>query len=169
MLFYNFDGEMGGIVQKKIKRALPSDIEKGIRYYSILSVISELKLRRKEIELLAFTSVKGNITHPSLREEFVRMFDSSSQSLENIKSRLRKQKWLIDIDGKCKVNPKVNLDLSGDIILQINLTKIGEGSETDNQGSTDQDLSKRSGDTRRRNGENRKVPIRRLLPSVEGA
>lgn len=115
-------------VIRKIKRDLPSDIEKGIKYYSILSIMSDMKLRKKELELLAFVSVKGNITHPSLRAEFIRIFDSSSQSLENTKSRLRKKKWLVNIDGKCKVNPRVNLDLTKDVILQINIVnENGQG------------------------------------------
>jgi hypothetical protein len=109
------------LIVQKLQRKLPSNIEKAIMYYSILSVVNNLKLTVKQVELLAFTSVRGTITSPSARSEFVEMFDSSLQSLENIKNKLKRKGWLVEVDKKYRVNPRVNLDFTRDIVLQINL------------------------------------------------
>ncbi len=109
------------VIVQKLQKKLPSNIEKAIRYYSILSIVDDINLTRKQVELLAFTSVRGTITSPSARREFVEMFDSSLQSLQNIKNQLKKKGWLIEVDKKHRVNPRVNLDFSKDIFLQINL------------------------------------------------
>jgi hypothetical protein len=109
------------LIVQKLQRKLPSNIEKAIMYYTILSVVNNLKLTDKQVELLAFTSVRGTITSPSARSEFVEMFDSSLQSLENIKNKLKRKGWLVEVDKKYRVNPRVNLDFTRDIVLQINL------------------------------------------------
>jgi hypothetical protein len=37
----------------------------------ILSAVNGLKLTEREIQLIAFTAVKGNISYGSIREEFL--------------------------------------------------------------------------------------------------
>lgn len=106
---------------------MSSDMEKAIKYYSILSLLNNLSLTRKQVELLAFTSVRGTITSPSARQEFVQTFQSSLASLENTKNKLKRGGWLVEIDKKYRVNPRVNLDFSKDIVLQINLLTTNGG------------------------------------------
>lgn len=110
-----------GIIFQKLRKNVPSDLDKAIKYYSILSILNDLKLTDKQVEMLAFTSVRGTITPLSARREFVELFDSSMASVENIKGKLAKKGWLIEVDRKYKVNPRFNLDFSRDITLQINL------------------------------------------------
>ncbi len=60
------------IVQKLKKRhSLP--IEIAIKYYSLLSTINDLKLTEREIQLVAFTALKGNISYGSIGKSFVRL------------------------------------------------------------------------------------------------
>jgi len=40
------------------------------KYYSILSAVNSLHLTQREIQLIAFTSIKANITYAKVREEF---------------------------------------------------------------------------------------------------
>lgn len=110
-----------GVIVQKLRKMVPSDLHKAIKYYSILSVLNDLKLTDKQVEMLAFTSVRGTITPLSARREFVELFNSSMASVENIKGRLVKRGWLVEIDRKYKVNPRISLDFSRDILLQINL------------------------------------------------
>jgi len=49
------------------------------------------------------------------------MFGSSLASLENMKQELVKAGFLVQIDMKYRVSPKIALDFSKDIQLQINL------------------------------------------------
>ena len=114
------------VIVQKLRKEFEVNIEKAIKYYSILSVLNDLNLTVKQIELLAFTSVRGTITPPSARLEFVHMFDSSTASLENIKNKLARLGWLVEIDKMYRVNPRLNLDFSKNIILQINLESSGE-------------------------------------------
>lgn len=110
------------VIVQKMKKVFNSDLQRAIKYYSLLCALNNLKLSPKQIELLSFIAVKGGIASPTARQEFVAMFDSSLASMENIKHKLVKKGWLVEIDRKYKVNPKIGLDFSKDIVLQISLT-----------------------------------------------
>lgn len=109
------------VIVQKIRREVASDVEKAIRYYSVLLALNNVKLPQKQLYLLAFTAARGSITSPAARKEFVEMFDSSLASLENMKQELVKAGFLVQIDMKYRVNPKIALDFSKDVMLQINL------------------------------------------------
>lgn len=117
------------VIVQRLRKTVPSNIDKAIKYYQVLSVLNNLDLTHKQVELLAFTSVRGTITSPSARKEFVEIFDSSLASLENIKRKLKKKGWLVEVDRRYHVNPKANLDFSKDILLQINLISVTDGPE----------------------------------------
>jgi hypothetical protein len=109
------------VIVQKIKREVASDVEKAIKYYSVLLALNGVKLPQKQLYLLAFTAAKGSITSPAARKEFIEMFNSSLASLENMKQELVKAGFLVQIDMKYRVNPRLALDFSKDILLQINL------------------------------------------------
>ena len=106
---------------QKIRKKTESDIDKAVRYYSVIFALNNIKIPRKQLCLLAFTAVRGSITSPAARQEFIKLFKSSLASLENMKQELVKAGWLVQIDMKYRANPKVALDFSKDIMLQINL------------------------------------------------
>jgi hypothetical protein len=113
-------------VLQKIKIEKDDVLEKAIKYYSVFFKINDVPITKKEIELLAFASIRGGITSISSREEFVKRFDSSLASLENIKGKLVQKNLIVKIDKKLKVNPLINLDFKKRIILQIDLTENAE-------------------------------------------
>ncbi len=41
------------------------------KYYSILSAVNNLKLTQREIQLIAFTAIRGNISYANIRKEFL--------------------------------------------------------------------------------------------------
>jgi hypothetical protein len=112
------------IVVQKIRKEVASEVEKAIKYYSVLLALNAVKLPQKQLYLLAFTAARGSITSPAARKEFVETFNSSLASLENMKQELVKSGFLVQIDMKYRVNPKLALDFSKDIMLQINLMGI---------------------------------------------
>lgn len=114
---------MSGFILQKIEKKCASDITKAIRYYTVLFNLNDIYPSSKLIELLAFTAVRGTITSSTARKEFIEMFNSSPASLENIKCKLVKRKWLVKTDGKIKVNLGLSLDFTKDLILQIKLLK----------------------------------------------
>lgn len=110
------------VVIQKLFRKEESPISLSIRYFSILSMLFGMELTRKEIELLAFVAVRGTITPVSAREEFITLFGSSKNSIENIKGSLSRKNLLIKVDKKYKVHPQfTSMDFSKDLILQITL------------------------------------------------
>jgi hypothetical protein len=108
------------IVQKiSLKETSPLAIAQ--RYYNLLSAISNVPLTDREIQLMAFTAIKGNISYPNNREEFCNLYESSSATINNIVSKLKKLGLLIKDGDKVKVNPQYLLSFEKDIILQISL------------------------------------------------
>jgi DNA-binding MarR family transcriptional regulator len=95
------------------------------RYYSILSAVNDLGLTKREIQLVAFTAVKGNISYANIREEFCEKHGTTSPTINNIISKLKKIGILIKDGTKVKVNPIIVLDFNKNITLEIKLLHNG--------------------------------------------
>lgn len=112
---------MASIVQK-LSRKEPSVLEMAQRYYSIISAVNGLNLTKRELQLLAFTALKGNMSYANIRREFCELFDSSEPTINNMISKLKRSRLLIKEGSKIKVNPVISLDFSKDVMLGIKLT-----------------------------------------------
>ena len=110
------------VVVQKLKKAASDDYGVAERYYTMLSALNDLKLTQREIQLIAFTAVKGNISYSNIREEFCSKYDSSAATINNIISKLKKMKILVKDGTKVKVNPVILLNFQNDIVLQISLS-----------------------------------------------
>lgn len=106
---------------QKIKRIEQEALNKAFRYYTILGAVNNIHLTEREIQLLAFTSIKGNISYSSNKEEFCKLYNSSSPTINNMISKLKKFNMLVKDGGKIKVNPQILLNFNTNIILQISL------------------------------------------------
>src|SRR6185436_8373051 len=93
------------------------------RYFRILSAISTFNLTEREIQLMAFTAIKGNLSYSNNREEFCTTYKSSPPTINNIISKLKKLNFLIKDAGKIKVNPALLLDFDKGVTLQISIDK----------------------------------------------
>ena len=91
------------------------------KYYSILSAVNNLKLTQREIQLVAFTAIRGNISYANIRKDFCEKYNSTSPSINNLISKLKKVNILIKDGTKVKVNPIIVLDFNKDITLEIKL------------------------------------------------
>jgi TATA-box binding protein (TBP) (component of TFIID and TFIIIB) len=109
------------IIVQKLKKGVETDLQLAEKYYSILSVINNLSLTQREIQLVAFTAIKGNITFANVREEFCKTYKSTSPSINNIISKLKKVGIFIKENGKVKVNPIISIDFKNDLILNITI------------------------------------------------
>lgn len=121
------------IIVQKLKKEVYTDIALAEKYYSILSAINNLHLTEREIQLIAFTAIKGNITYANVREEFCKTYNSTSPSINNIISKLKKVGIFIKENGKVKVNPIIVIDFKNDITLDIKLVH-GEAINNDSEG-----------------------------------
>lgn len=91
------------------------------RYYSILSALNDLKLTQREVQLVAFTAVRGNMSYANVKDEFCKKYNSSSPTISNIVSKLKKVGIFIKEGGKIRVNPVIALNFTLDLKLEISL------------------------------------------------
>jgi uncharacterized protein YjgD (DUF1641 family) len=109
-------------IKQSLKTIQKDDFLIAEKYYSILSAINSLHLTEREVQLIAFTAVRGNISYANIREEFCKKHGTSSATINNIISKLKKVGIFIKDGGKVKVNPVINLSFQKDITLEIKLT-----------------------------------------------
>lgn len=107
---------------QRLKTPSLSPMDKAIRYYSILSEINNLELTSREVQLIAFTAIKGGINSPSAKEEFCTIYNSTSATITNMISKLKKLGIFVKEKGKNRINPVIVLDFNKEIVLQITLS-----------------------------------------------
>lgn len=112
-------------IVQSIKRIEEDNFSLAERYYSIISIINNLKLTQREIQLVAFTSIKGNISYANNMKEFCEKYKSTSHTIYNIISKLKKIGVLIKDGTKIKTNPAICLSFNNDITLEIKLIYNG--------------------------------------------
>jgi len=129
------------MIVQRLKRNVSTDMQLAEKYYSILSAINNLHLTEREIQLIAFTAIKGNITYANVREEFCKTYKSTSPTINNIVSKLKKIGVFIKENGKVKVNPIISIDFKKDLMLDIRLIheeaniNVGEGVDHQEDGN----------------------------------
>lgn len=113
------------MILQRLKYNMGEDpLEMPIKYFSILSIMNDWNLQQREIQLLAFTQIHGNIGSDRLKRKFIEEHGSTISTLGNIISKLRKKHLFIK-QGKREivVNPAFNVDFSKNISLLINMEK----------------------------------------------
>ena len=91
------------------------------KYYEILSALNSIRLTQREIQLVAFTAIRGSISFANVRNEFCKKYNSTTPTINNIISKLKKVGLLIKKDGKIIVNPAVALNFAQNIKLEIKM------------------------------------------------
>ncbi len=92
------------------------------KYYSILSAVNNLKLTQRELQLLSFTAVKGNMTYGNIKEEFCTKYGTTSPTINNLIYKLKKMGMLVKENGKITVLPMISLNFEGEVKLEIMLS-----------------------------------------------
>jgi hypothetical protein len=109
------------MIVQSLKKVVDTDIQLAEKYYSVLFTINNLHLTEREIQLIAFTAIKGNITYANVREEFCKTYNSTSPTINNIVSKLKKLGIFVKESGKVKINSKICIDFKKDLMLNIKL------------------------------------------------
>ena len=113
--------ETNKVILQKLKCSSDDNYSLAEKYYSILSAINNLKLTAREIQLIAFTAVRGNMSYANVREDFCKRYNTTSPTINNIISKLKKVGVLIKDKGKIKVNPVILIPFDNDIKMEINI------------------------------------------------
>jgi queuine/archaeosine tRNA-ribosyltransferase len=109
------------IIVQKFLRKVEDNYAMAEKYYSVLSTINNLKLTQREVQLVAFTAIRGNISYSSIREDFCKKYNSTSPTINNIISKLKRIGVFVKDGSKIKVNPVIILNFSNDITLEIKM------------------------------------------------
>lgn len=112
-----------------ILQKLKSDVENAYsmaeRYYMILSALNDLHLTEREVQLIAFTAVRGNMSYANIREDFCKKYNTSSPTINNIISQLKKKGIMVKEGNKVKVNPVIVVNFQTEaLVLKIQLNKL---------------------------------------------
>ena len=91
------------------------------RYYELLFCLNAFNATEREIELIAFTAVKGNISFANVKEEFCKKRKTALATVNNMISRLKKIGILVKDGEKVKVLPNIVLNFDNDVVLQIKM------------------------------------------------
>lgn len=83
--------------------------------------MNDLSLTSREVQLLAYTNKRGTISSITAKREFVRLFDSSIPTVNNMISKLKKRKLLVRKERRIVVNPRVSLDFTQKITVVLML------------------------------------------------
>lgn len=98
-----------------------NEFQRAEMYYSVLSLINNLKLTKGEINLVAFAAVKGNISNGNVRAEYCKNYNTTESVIGNVITKLKKLSIFVkDEKKKTIVNPKIVLEFSNNIQLGIN-------------------------------------------------
>lgn len=123
---------------QKLSKDSSNKLELAQRYYGLISSLNSLDLTEREIQLVAFSAVRGSISFATVREDFCNIYRSSFPTINNMVSKLKKSFVLIKQGKQIVVNPRIALDFSKPLLLQITLT-LNEN----NNGETQQYASER--------------------------
>ena len=109
---------------QRLNKIVNDEYETAQQYYEILGVLNDLGLAKGEIQLIAFTAIKGNITLGNIRKEYCTKYDTTIATINNIVHRMKKKNIIHKVDGMLIVNPKINqIDFSQDLGLIISVTQ----------------------------------------------
>jgi hypothetical protein len=113
--------ENNKFILQKLRKSFKDEYEKAEMYYNFISSLNKLGLTEREIQLVAFTAIKGNISYASNRNEFCEKYESSEATVNNIISKLKRIGVLVKDGNKTKVNPVILLDFNKQLTLEIKL------------------------------------------------
>ena len=108
-------------IVQRLKTSVKDNVLMAEKYYRILSAVNDLRLTNREIQLVAFAAIKGNISYANIRKEFCELYKSTPAAINNIVSKMKKMGVFVKDGTKVKVNPIILLNFEKDIILQISL------------------------------------------------
>ena len=114
------------MIVQKLRKKGKDKFDVAVAYFSLLSSLGGLGLTERELQLLAFTCVRGNMSLGNVKEDFCKRFNTTFPTISNIVYKLKKMGMLVKDDGKIKVNRQFALDFKNGITLNIVLENDGE-------------------------------------------
>lgn len=106
-------------IVKTIKKSFANKIKAGITWFRFIAAINDIKLTKRELELLSFTNLRGTISSLQAKEEFCKIFESSPATISNMIGPLIEKKLFVKEKSKVRVNPSLRVDFSHDFVVRF--------------------------------------------------
>lgn len=116
------------ITFQRWKKQYGERMEIAEKYYGMLSVLNNLQLTEREIQLIAFSAIKGNISNANVRNEFCKIYNTSYPTISNMVSRLKRIGVVVKEENKkIHVNPQIIINFDNDVVVQVHLNHKKNG------------------------------------------
>lgn len=106
---------------QRIGKTYPSPLQVAIKYYTVLSVLNDLGLTEREVQLIAYTAVRGTLSSGGAKDGFIQQFGSSVASVGNMVHKLTKKGIFTKHEGRTVVNPRIWVNFNNNLVLQLKL------------------------------------------------
>jgi hypothetical protein len=91
-------------------------------YYKVLTAINNIDITERELQLVSFIAIHGNLYSPGVRQQFEETFNTTSHTIYNMVSSLTQKRILIKESKKSlTVNPRILPDFKEPIALLLQL------------------------------------------------
>ena len=107
----------------KIRKVYKDSLEVAVKYYSILNTLNNLSWTEMQINLIAFTAVRGNINSGGAKEIFIERFQSTKDSVQNTCTRLKKKGVLLKEGNKLLLHPSLIIAQTQGFLIQLNISE----------------------------------------------
>lgn len=122
------------LTKQTIRINTPSVLDIAVKYYTILSVLGDMHLTPRELQLLAFTATRGSISSGGAKKQFIELFGTSKNTIENLKGSLKDKGLIVkDDDDNYRVASHLrrNFKNLACLRLDIQLVKKEESGSTE--------------------------------------
>ena len=118
---------LGMMIIQRLRKRSHDEFGIAVAYFSLLSSLNSLSLTERELQLLAFTAIKGNMSLGNVKTEFCERFSTTFPTISNIVYKLKKLGLLIKEDGRVKVNKKFPSNFKDGITGKLRNAKVRNG------------------------------------------
>ncbi len=115
---------METIVQN-IQASVKSDFDMAFKYFTIISIINNLHLVKRDLQLLAFSAAEKQSVN-LCKKDFCKKFGTSMATVGNIISKLYKCKVLIKDKKTVEINPLLLQNFENNFEIKLNLKHNGD-------------------------------------------
>lgn len=111
-----------GVVVQKVNITSLDSFDRALKYYNIILSVNNIFLPPMEMNLLAFTAIRGTISSGGAKEKFIEIFPTATKaSIGNTIYKLTKKNLFVKINKKVVVNPSISINFNFPLLLQIKL------------------------------------------------
>ena len=124
------------VILQKIRKSEPDPYKKSLMYFRVLFGVNDIHLSKREMEVISFAAVRGNVSSAGAQLELMERFGLTANAKHCIVSALKKKGFLMKgRDGKIRLVPSLlTIDFSNDLFLQIAI----DSKTKDNNGNSEE-------------------------------